>query len=405
MLRLPFLRVVLGFVVTALAMGTVLEISRHASVVQHAFKKLPAVNFVGPVGGLSGLGESSRLYLQTLQLAGVQVRMESFGMGIYSGPSLPVISRSKINFLHLNVRSGLMPLLKRPDFLELIHNRINIGVVYWEVEFPKTHVEILRKLDEIWCPSPFMQDLVLSACPKCLTRLVRPYIKGIEYATGKERFGSQGDKFLFFFNFDPDADIDRKNPLALAMAFAEEFSEDEGALCVIKMRSTTRRHQQLTALEKISFRRKDVVLVKKNLKKRELDSLYSSIDVYVSPHRSEGLGLTIIEAMLRGKPVIATAYGGVADLTTVERAFPVKFDMVSVGENASYNPSSTWAEIRKDALKKAMRFVFSEREKALRIAREGQQFVEKTFSLTRTTRALAEALIEVKSKTPSSLRP
>ncbi len=326
-------------------------------------------------------------------------------MGIYSGPLLPLISRSKINFLHLNVRSGLMPLLKRADFRELLRNRFNIGLVYWEVEFPRTYVEILRKLDEIWCPSPFMQELVLNACPKCSTRLVRPYIEHIEDTTGKERFGLHGDKFLFFFNFDPDADIDRKNPLALAVAFAEEFSEDEGALCVIKMRSTTRRHQQLTALEEITLRRKDVVLVKKNLKKRELDSLYSSIDVYVSPHRSEGLGLTIIEAMLRGKPVIATAYGGVAHVTTVERAFPVAFDMVPVGENTSYNPLSTWAEVRKDALKKAMRSVFSDRGKARRIAREGQKFVKETFSLQRTTTALAEALMEVNVKAFSSLQP
>jgi glycosyltransferase involved in cell wall biosynthesis len=33
-------------------------------------------------------------------------------------------------------------------------------------------------------------------------------------------------------------------------------------------------------------------------------------DCYVSLHRSEGFGLTIAEAMLLGKPVIATRYGG-----------------------------------------------------------------------------------------------
>lgn len=39
-------------------------------------------------------------------------------------------------------------------------------------------------------------------------------------------------------------------------------------------------------------------------------SLYASCDCFVSMHRSEGLGLGLMEAMALGKPVIATAWSG-----------------------------------------------------------------------------------------------
>ena len=48
----------------------------------------------------------------------------------------------------------------------------------------------------------------------------------------------------------------------------------------------------------------------------KLWNLYEACDVYVSPSRLEGFGLSIAEAMLVGKPVVATNVGGVAEIVT-----------------------------------------------------------------------------------------
>ncbi len=45
----------------------------------------------------------------------------------------------------------------------------------------------------------------------------------------------------------------------------------------------------------------------------DITALMDSCDAYVSLHRSEGLGLTMAEAMLLGKPVVATRYSGNLD--------------------------------------------------------------------------------------------
>ena len=53
----------------------------------------------------------------------------------------------------------------------------------------------------------------------------------------------------------------------------------------------------------------------------EASAALASCDTYVSLHRSEGIGLTIAEAMGIGKPVIATGWSGNTDFMDVLNAF------------------------------------------------------------------------------------
>ena len=46
--------------------------------------------------------------------------------------------------------------------------------------------------------------------------------------------------------------------------------------------------------------------------------MMAACDCYVSLHRSEGLGLTMAEAMAVGKPVVATAWSGNLDFMSDE---------------------------------------------------------------------------------------
>ena len=70
-----------------------------------------------------------------------------------------------------------------------------------------------------------------------------------------------------------------------------------------------------------------------------------SCDCFVSPHRSEGFGLLIAEAMMLGRPVIATDYGATAELLTPATGFPVAFRMVPVGEgDYPFAKGQSWAD-------------------------------------------------------------
>jgi glycosyltransferase involved in cell wall biosynthesis len=83
-------------------------------------------------------------------------------------------------------------------------------------------------------------------------------------------------------------------------------------------------------------------------KKSYMDMLKNT-DVYVSLHRSEGLGKTILEAMAYGIPVVTTAYGGHMDITDKRNSVLVPFDMVKIEDDVKilghpvYRAGNQWA--------------------------------------------------------------
>jgi glycosyltransferase involved in cell wall biosynthesis len=73
--------------------------------------------------------------------------------------------------------------------------------------------------------------------------------------------------------------------------------------------------------------------------------LIAACDAYVSLHRSEGLGLTLIEALMMGKPVVATRYSGVTEFLEGPGAFPVAFSERALRRDyGPYPRGAVWAE-------------------------------------------------------------
>lgn len=80
-------------------------------------------------------------------------------------------------------------------------------------------------------------------------------------------------------------------------------------------------------------------------------SLYASSDAFVSLHRSEGLGLSLVEAMSLGLPVVATGWSGNVDFMTPENSCPVDFTLAPVrADRVDYpgyrldDPEALWAD-------------------------------------------------------------
>jgi glycosyltransferase involved in cell wall biosynthesis len=181
----------------------------------------------------------------------------------------------------------------------------------------------------------------------------------------------------------------RKNADMLIRAFAEEFSEDEGVSCVIKLTNAT--DTSLANLRAAVGGRRDIILIEKTLDDEDMARLFSECDCYVSPHRSEGLGLTILEAMCMAKPVICTPYGGVTDFVSPENAILLEYDVEAVGNgDAVYPPAALWANPSFASLKSAMRQAYQDKDHALQLGRRAQANVRHLFSTCRTAAVLLE---------------
>jgi glycosyltransferase involved in cell wall biosynthesis len=164
-------------------------------------------------------------------------------------------------------------------------------------------------------------------------------------APQKDSFGLS-DKFTFLFCFDFHGHLVRKNPMAIVKAFKTAFPLRDDVRLVIKSHNGHLYQPALeTCLEEVN---KDVRIrwIDESMERQRVYDLMNACDCYVSLHRSEGLGMTMAEAMLLGKPVIATGYSGNMDFTTQNNSYLCGYNLLRVGPNHfPYPPDGMWADV------------------------------------------------------------
>jgi glycosyltransferase involved in cell wall biosynthesis len=88
-----------------------------------------------------------------------------------------------------------------------------------------------------------------------------------------------------------------------------------------------------------------VTVIERDLTDRETKELVRCCDCFISLHRSEGFGRFLAEAMLLGRPVIATAYSGNLEFMTPEVSCLVDYRLVPVAPGAyPFWEDQVWAE-------------------------------------------------------------
>ncbi len=355
------------------------------------------LNLIGPVGFINGVSISARGYASCAINAGIPLNVIRWSQGFERLRSTPVqypsTDRQQINLVHLNLDllAGAGFLDKSPLDEIVVPSRYNILIIYWELSslLPEWH-ETLHRFDEVWCASTFMARSV-AAVTKRPVRVVRPMLERESVAPTRTRrdFELADDRFVFFYAADAGSILGRKNPKALIDAYVEEFGPDEGACCLVKIHYSNVDSPEIREILSIAEQRPDVIFMDRLLEDAEMHDLFQLSDCYVSPHRSEGLGLTILEAMGAGKPVIATPYGGAADFVTSESALPLDYRLIEVGEgNEPYPAQYLWADPSKDSLRQAMRALFADRKLADELGRKGRMYAHDLFSAEATTKTI-----------------
>jgi len=181
--------------------------------------------------------------------------------------------------------------------------------------------------------------------PPCVPEpTLEPTVEAGGAATRAE-LGIPPGAFLFFFAFDALSVPERKNPEGLLAAFGLAVRDSPVPLhLLLKVRGAEVEPGLGERLERLAAGL-PVTLLHQTLARRELTALTAACDAYVSLHRSEGLGLPLIEALYLGKPVIATGYGGVTDFLDAETGWPVRSSPVALARPAGpYPRGAVWAE-------------------------------------------------------------
>jgi glycosyltransferase involved in cell wall biosynthesis len=288
--------------------------------------------------------------------------------------------------------------------------RYTIGLWWWEVsDFPDYFRSAFDAVDEVWAGSAFVADTLRAVSPKPVVQVPMPVTLPADAAPDKARFGLAEDEVTFLYVFDYNSIVARKNPVGLVDAYRRAFpaAGDEAVptrlvlKCINSERHPDAHVQVLAAIAG----RGDVTIMDDYLSAADKDSLLASCDCYVSLHRSEGFGLTCAEAMLLGKPVIATGYSGAADFMDADHSLPVGWTMVRVGPgNEPYPADGEWADPDLDQAAAHMRAVATDPELRRTLGERARAFVAREHSPAAAGAAM-RARLEIVATTPAVPRP
>ena len=112
---------------------------------------------------------------------------------------------------------------------------------------------------------------------------------------------------------------ERKNILPFINKFNESFQNNDNVELWVK---TTK--SNVSKIPK--YLNKNLKIFAQSFDTEELMNWYHSIDVLVSPTKSEGWGMMQHEAMMCGRPVMCAHYGGLLEFVNEKNSIPIKFN-------------------------------------------------------------------------------
>lgn len=287
---------------------------------------------------------------------------------------------------------------RRADLFERSPRTYRIGYWYWEFDsIPDSWIAHAQEVDEVWTATEF----VARGLRERLSVPVRTMFPGVKLAPyerrSKAHFGLSEEPFTFLFTFHMMSVMERKNPLGLIRTFKQAFRNEEAVRLVLKTSFGDRHPAQIQEL-RAAAAGANITVIDQVFSPDEVLSLMDACDAYVSLHRSEGLGLTMAEAMLMGKPVIATNFSGNVDFMDESNSLLVPYELVKLGKPIPpYDADLEWAEPSVEHAAQLMRRVYDDQAWAREIGARGKASAEANLSLEAAGRRIAARLEEIKA--------
>jgi glycosyltransferase involved in cell wall biosynthesis len=319
------------------------------------------VNVSGYLDTESGMGEAARASIRSLEAAGVPVALNNVASRLrkldasYSSAFIDA-NPHPFNLVHLNADN--MGWFAEGRGKRYFRDRYTIGYWFWELSaFRQEWVPFFGYVDEVWAASEFVRESYAAWSPVPVVRIPLPVVLPPTPPLGRAHFGLPDAATVFLYIFDVSSQMERKNPFGAIEAFRRARFDLRDAVLVLKF---TNAEYDRAAVRRLHERAEglNVVFLDGYMDRAELCALMEACDCYVSPHRSEGFGLTILEAMRLGKPVIATAYSGNLDFMTAENSFAVSYRVVPLDRDyGPYMRGAEWADPDLDEVARFMRLV------------------------------------------------
>lgn len=362
-----------------------------------------ALNLLGPFRSESGLGQAARASLEAVRLLGRPFTHIDTTEKYPSRNSVDVgLSYATygqlgdVNLIHSNADEMLT--LAPGAFKHRFGGRFNAAMWFWETaDLPMRSRPAFHIVDELWVASEYQRDVFgqYARVPVHVIGLAAdlPQLREVD----RSAFGWRDDELVFLFVYDALSSYGRKNPKkamdAFISAFAPEFEDVRFVLKVSNLNKFPASQKEILGLEE---KYPAISVIDEYLQREEVMDLMAAADVYVSLHAAEGFGLTLLEAMALGTPVICTAYSGNMDFTNDANSWLVGFEMMRTDERTGpYPEGSVWASPDVEDAVGAMRHIGANRSEIAVKAELAYRDALEAASLERYAHRLDEQLRRV----------
>jgi glycosyltransferase involved in cell wall biosynthesis len=296
----------------------------------------------GELSRASGLGEVARLMLHGLAALDVPTwAIDTIGGADASVPAgVPLL-------LHVNAPQVPLALLRLPR--GLARGRRVIGYWAWELPVAPPGWRVgVPFVHQAWVLSHFTAEALEPLLPGRVRVVTPPLAVAPPVAARLDRaaFGWPAEAVVTLVSFSLASSFERKNPLGAVAAFLAAFAGRADRLLVLKVGNPADFPADFATLRAAVAGADNIRLETRTLPAADAHAMTLAADIVLSLHRSEGFGLIPAEAMLLGRPVIATAWSGNLDFMDETSAALVPARLVPARDPRAVfeAPGAVWAD-------------------------------------------------------------
>jgi glycosyltransferase involved in cell wall biosynthesis len=290
---------------------------------------------VGLLSTVSGIGQSARLCVDELLQSGYRVSTcnlsKVFGVDgkiAFRAGAAHGVQANGLSIYHLNPPLMLLGMLASGR--RRYYRGPNVAYWAWELpDLPPEWIVAIDYVDAVMTPSTFCRDIIRKYTSKPVLLVPHP----VQVAPGRAvAMPEAGRSFRVLTMFNCNSSLYRKNPFGSIDAFKLAFGDDPGVELILKVSDGRQHKSDIAQLVKQIGPARNIRIIDAMMAENDLDRLIRSADVYLSLHRSEGFGLTVADAVMRGVPVVVTGWSGTQDFCQPDLAYVVGHRLVAVDD-------------------------------------------------------------------------
>tara|TARA_R110002012_G_scaffold139548_4_gene296916 strand:- start:85 stop:1083 length:999 start_codon:yes stop_codon:yes gene_type:complete len=303
------------------------------------------------------------------------------------------------------------------EWLWAIENEIRAlcPIVYYHVwdnyPYPEFNQQYYESNDHIACISKLTHDVVCNVAPNTPSSYVphavdssifKPLTKEGRLKLREENMDPRDkDKVIFFWN---NRNARRKHSGTLIWWFSEWIKEkglQDKAQLLMHTDPRDPHGQDLEAIiQRVGLTNREILLSTQKVTQEQMAIFYNLVDVTVNISDAEGFGLSTLESLACGTPIIATMTGGLQEQVVGEDTYGVPLFPVAKAIIGSQTVPYIYEDrVSKDHFKSALSNMYDLGADArLEMGIKGAQHVQKNYNFNDFSQKWVDLMLEVHEK-------